>query len=973
MKIEELKAYEIIEKRRIEELKSDGIYLKHKKTGAKVVLLSNQDENKVFYIGFRTTPQESTGVFHILEHSVLCGSKNFPVKDPFIELVKGSLNTFLNAMTYPDKTVYPVASCNAKDFQNLMHVYLDAVFYPNIYNHDMTFCQEGWHYEMEDMDSDLTINGVVYNEMKGAFSSPDDVLEREIFNSLFPDTIYHEESGGDPERIPDLTYEHYIDMHKKYYHPSNSYIYLYGDMDMAEKLQFIDEQYLSAFEPLEIDSAVTLQEPFSEAVDVTKQYSISAGEDKQNKTYLSYNTVIGDNLDRKRYIAFQILDYVLCSAPGAPLKQALLDVGIGQDVYSFYDNGIIQPYFSVVAKNANVDQKAKFLEIIKQTLQTLCKEGLNKKSLEAALNYFEFKSREADFGSYPPGLMYGLQIFDSWLYADNMPFIHIEANDTFAELREKIAGTYFEDLIQEYFLQNTHSSVLVVEPVENLAEEKEKQLAQKLAQKKNNLTEEEKQEIIEKTHALVAYQEEEDDEEALACIPLLTKEDIKKEVEPLVNEERQIGTLPGLYHKIYTNGIAYIRLLFDVTSIQKELFPYLGLLKNVLGLINTKQYQYGELYDEMHLKTGGMSPVLNLYSDVNNRDKIRVSFEWKTKVLEPKMKEGMELIEEILFQSDFTDKKRLLELLQELKSHMQGTLDSAGHQVAAARATSYFSKAAAYSDMLNGLTFYDQVEEWVKNYDSCYETLITNLQNLCKEVFQKQNVLFDFTGSEEAYQEFLGLAEKLSQKLPETTEPTEKYEPILEKKQEALVTAGQVQFVAVAGNFKEAGLEYSGAMRVLRVMMGYDYLWNNIRVKGGAYGCMSSFSRNGDCYFVSYRDPNLEKTIEVYEKAADYVEHFTPDERTMTQYIIGAISDVDTPLTPAAKGLRSLSAYMTCVTEELLQKERNQILSASGESIRELAKQIRSFVSQNNICVVGTNSKVQQAKDKFLTIRNLYS
>ena len=398
-KIKGLGSYEILESRQVPDLNSYGFLLRHKKTGARLTLLSNDDNNKVFYIGFRTPPEDSTGVAHIIEHTVLCGSKNFPVKDPFIELAKGSLNTFLNAMTYPDKTVYPVASCNDKDFQNLMHVYLDAVFYPNIYKEKKIFMQEGWHYDLADMEDDLTINGVVYNEMKGAFSSPDDVLDREVLNSLFPDTAYGTESGGDPDVIPDLTYEAFLDFHKKYYHPSNSYIYLYGDMDMAEKLEFIDKEYLSGFDALAVDSAIRVQEGFAAPREMRKEYSIMEDESEKGNTYLAYNAVIGDNLDRKLYIAFQILDYALCSAPGAPLKEALIRQGIGKEIYSTYDNGVMQPYFSIVAKGAEEDQKEEFIRVIEGVLKEQAEQGIDRKALRAGLNYFEFKYRESDFGS----------------------------------------------------------------------------------------------------------------------------------------------------------------------------------------------------------------------------------------------------------------------------------------------------------------------------------------------------------------------------------------------------------------------------------------------------------------------------------------------------------------------------------------------------------------------------------------------
>ncbi|MDE6363449.1 MAG: insulinase family protein, partial [Lachnospiraceae bacterium] len=519
-KIEDLTAYEVIEKRQIDDIGAMSWLLRHKKTGARIALLSNDDENKVFYIGFRTPPTDSTGVPHIVEHTVLCGSKDFPVKDPFVELVKGSLNTFLNAMTYSDKTVYPIASCNDKDFQNLMHVYLDAVFYPNIYHEKKIFQQEGWHYEMEDADSPLTLNGVVYNEMKGAFSSPDEVHDREVVNSLYPNTPYGVESGGDPKVIPSLSYEQFLDFHRRYYHPSNSYLYLYGNMDMAEKLEWIDENYLGRFDKLEIDSALRVQAPFEKPVEIYKEYPIMEGESLEDNTYLSYNTVVGTSLDKELYYAMEILEYALCSASAAPLKQALIHKNIGTEVYSVYNNGIYQPYFSIVAKNANVSQKEEFVRIIEQELARIVKEGIDKKSLLAGLNYYEFRYREADFGSYPKGLMYGLQMLDSWLYDDHMPFDMIEAIDIFKQLKAKINTDYYEKLIEKYLINNQHKSILVVAPKEGLTAKEENELADRLAAYKAGLSDNEIAQIVADTKALHAYQEEEDSPEKLAMIPM---------------------------------------------------------------------------------------------------------------------------------------------------------------------------------------------------------------------------------------------------------------------------------------------------------------------------------------------------------------------------------------------------------------------------------------------------------------------
>lgn len=972
MKIEEMSAYEIVQKQKIEELGSDAMILRHKKTGARVALLQNTDENKVFYIGFRTPPKESTGVMHILEHSVLCGSKQFPVKDPFIELAKGSLNTFLNAMTYPDKTVYPVASCNDKDFQNLMHVYLDAVFYPNIYQKDLTFKQEGWHYELENTEDELTINGVVYNEMKGAFSSPDDVLEREIFNSLFPDTTYSEESGGDPKVIPDLTYEHYLSVHRQYYHPSNCYIYLYGDMDMAEKLDFIDKEYLSAFDALTIDSTIPTQKPFANRIEKDSFFSITESEPKQDNTYLSYNCVTGDNLDRKKYIAFQVLDYALCSAPGAVLKQALLDAGIGKDIYSFYDNGVKQPYFSIVAKNSEKDKKVSFITTIEDTLKKMISDGIDLDTLRAGLNYYEFKYREADFGSYPPGLMYGLQMFDSWLYDDSKPFIHIEANDTFKELKEEITTGYFERLLQECILDNEHKSIVIVEPYVGLVEKEEKELAQKLEQYKKTLSEEELQRLVTDTKELLAFQESEDSPEALACIPVLDRKDIKKETDKLYNEERMIAGKVSLYHPIYTNGINYMRLIFQVQDIPKEYFPYIGILKAVLGYVDTKNYSYGELFNKINLETGGIVPAINVYTNSKNLDESTLTFEWKAKTLEGKLPEAFALFQEIIFESVLTGEKRLYEIIAELKSRMQSNMMSAGHQVAAGRAQSYFSKAAATLDVINGLPCYRIVEQLEMDFAGHKKELIEALQGLCQHIFCAENLIFDFTGEEKQYKEFTKLSETFLSELPKKENVKEVYIIQPQKKNEGFLSSSQVQYVCRAGNFIKEGYAYTGALRVLKVIMGYDYLWNNVRVKGGAYGCMCSFSKSGDSYFVSYRDPNLKKTIDVYENAAAYLENFNQDERSMTQYIIGAVSELDTPLTPSAKALRSLSAYMTRQTEADFQKERDELLETTQQTIKGLAAYLNAFMKQEYLCVVGNEEKVKEEQELFENLISLF-
>lgn len=972
MNIEACKAYEIIEKREIGDLQSMSYLLRHKKTGARVALLSNEDDNKVFYIGFRTPPNDSTGVAHILEHSVLCGSKQFPVKDPFIELAKGSLNTFLNAMTYPDKTVYPVASCNDKDFQNLLHVYLDAVFYPNIYKEEKIFRQEGWHYQLEAEADELQLNGVVYNEMKGAFSSPDDMFDREVFNSLFPDTPYSFESGGDPDCIPELTYEDFLEFHRKYYHPSNSYLYLYGNMDMEEKLNWIDEQYLSRFHVLSIDSKIREQEAFRKPVEVKKEYPITDSEPVEGNAYLSYNVVVENSLDKELYVAFQVLDYALCSAPGAPLKQALLDKGIGRDVYSVYENGIKQPYFSIVAKNADLSAKEEFLSTIQQVLSQLCEKGMDEKALKAALNYFEFKYREADFGSYPKGLMYGLQMLDSWLYDEGAAFLHVEAKETFRMLRKKVGTGYFEGLIQKYLLDNPHKSVVLLEPVRNLLAKKEQEWKEKLAAYKASLGEKELLRLIEETKALAEYQETPNDEEALKSIPLLNREDMKKEAEPFVNREEILSDTKVLYHDYYTNGIGYVKLLFDIGNLPEELFAWLGLYKAVLGLMDTEYYAYGDFYNEMNMHTGGIATAVNTYVEAENTEICRVMFEVRVKTFYENLPKAFTLMEEMMFSTCFEDEKRLLEIISETKSRMQASFVSAGHSLAAVRAMSYFSKPAAVSEQMNGLPLYRLLEALEGDFENRKAEAVSKLEALTRHIFRTDTIMVDYTGEACGKEALSACIHALKGRL--FTEPvdTVAYEPKLQKKNEGLMCSSQIQYVCRAGNYIKKGFSYTGALKVLKVMLGYDYLWNQVRVRGGAYGCMCNFGRSGDSYFVSYRDPNLKRTIEVYEEAVDYVKSFSADERTLTKYIIGAISEMDTPLNPSAKGSRSLSAYMSRLAFSKTQEERDQVLDVTVEDIRALAAYLEAFMSYECLCVVGNEGKIEACREMFEKVESLF-
>ncbi len=971
MDLEKCKAYELLKEEKLKDIKSEGCLLRHKKSGARVCLISNEDENKVFYIGFRTPSFDSTGAAHILEHSVLCGSQKFPVKDPFVELVKSSLNTFLNAITYPDKTIYPVASCNGKDFQNLMEVYMDAVFNPNIYQRKEIFCQEGWHYEMESMDAPLTINGVVYNEMKGAFSSPDEMLYREILSALYPDTSYAFESGGDPDVIPDLTYEKFLDFHRKYYHPSNSYIYLYGDMDMEEKLEWMDREYLGKFEAIQVDSKVRRQEPFTEPKEVVIPYSIASGEPLEDNAYLSYNVSVGTILDPKLYVAFDILDYALLSAPGAPLKQALLDAKVGKDIMSSFDNDTLQPRFSIVAKNSSLDKKGEFLEIIKQVLKEQAEQGINKKSLLAGINSFEFRYREADFGSFPKGLLFGIECLDSWLYDDKEPFLHLHGLDVVEFLKAQVDTGYFEGLVQEYLLGNPHAALVAAEPQYGLNAQKEEALSGRLEAYKQSLGAEERQAIVDFTHHLKAYQEEPSSPEDLGKLPSLGRGDIKKKGEGLSIREHFVDDTLMLCHDIDTSGIAYFSLMFDVTGISEEMVPYLGLLKSVLGYVDTEQHTFSELANEINLHTGGIFSNFGIYPHVE-KGTIALKYEIKAKALYHEVQKAMEIIKEILSGSDFRNYGRMYEIIAQLKSRLQMGLSSAGHSTSSVRAMSYFSEGAKYTDLSQGIAFYQLVKDLEEHFEERKESLSDTLESLMPVIFNPEGLMVSIGAEPEGMAQAEEGIPALRAVLPSRPQDMARGRLKLEKRNEGFLDASQVQYVSRAGNFKKAGYAYTGALRILKVLLSYDYLWINVRVKGGAYGCMSGFGRNGDGYFASYRDPNLGSTNQVYEGIPEYLEQFQVDEEEMTRYIIGTFSGVDAPLTPGAKAGRSATAYLTGVTEEMLQREREEILQATQEDIRKLSGIVKAILDEDAFCVIGGEEKLKEEKSLFLELRNLY-
>lgn len=964
--------YTQLEKRNIDELNAIGRLFIHNKCGAKLFFITNDDNNKAFSISFRTPPIDDTGLPHILEHSVLCGSRKFPIKDPFVELAKGSLNTFLNAMTFSDKTMYPVASCNDKDFENLMDVYMDAVLYPNFLKEDKILKQEGWHYELNSEEDELTYKGVVYNEMKGVFSSPEQTLFRKIQQSLFPDNAYHFESGGDPEFIPNLTQESFIEFHKKYYHPSNSYIFIYGNADVEEKLTWLHDHYLKDFETIDINSKIPKQAPFDQRKEIIETYPISSSESLNDKTYLSLNFVTGEITDKMEYIGLEILEYLLLEAPGAPLKKALLQASIGKDVFGSFDNSILQPTFSIVVKNSDESKKDQFLDVVYSSLRKILSDGLDQRKFEAAINHFEFKIKEADYGRYPKGVVYAMKAMDSWLY-DTSPFEHFQFNETFKALREGILNGWFDQLIRQYLLDNQHASVLILKPDQEMLVRKDNEIIEKLKTYKESLSAEDIKKLVSETNDLENFQNEKESKEDLESIPLLSLEDINKEIEPMVVDEKVINNVQWLRHINFTNNIVYLQLDFDTKKVPINLIPYIGLLSAIFGKMDTDNYEYGDLSTEVNINTGGIKFNTNVYGVNDAHDVFKPKFEISGKCFSDKVPKLFHLCEEMIYHTKFEDKQRLGEVISETKSRLQMNLSSNGHVTAANRAESYFAKSALYREQVSGITYYEHLERWDSKFEEYADEIIKDLNQLVHIVFRPENLIVGVTCEKEALNILDHEMNLFIEKLDHNILSTDEIDMEPEKRNEGFMTSGKIQYVAKSGNFLQEDFHYTGYLRVLQTILSLDYLWHNVRVKGGAYGCMANFKRNGSMYFTSYRDPNLKETLDVFDNVYSYISTFSADEREMRKYVIGTISKLDQPLTPSMKNDKMLSLHFSNISDVHLQKERDEVLSTKPEDIRALAPMIKETLKQGHICVLGNESKVKTHNELFMETKNLFN
>ena len=960
-----LHGFRLIRQSEIKEISAETFLFEHEKSGARLFYVKNEDDNKVFHITFRTPPKDDTGVAHIVEHSTLCGSRKYPLKEPFVELVKGSLNTFLNAMTYPDKTMYPVASRNDKDFQNLMDVYLDAVFYPAMRENPQVLMQEGWHYEIDNPEAPLQYSGVVYNEMKGALSDPDDLLTDKITQALYPDTTYHYESGGDPAAIPQLTQEKFIAFHSRFYHPSNSYIYLYGDMDIEEKLAYLDREYLSHFDRIEVDSEIAAQQPFTEMKRVQTEYPIGADEDTKDKTYLSLVWSV-PSIDAETALGVDVLMNALLTREASPLRQALLDAHLGKDVDTASEAELRQPFLGVTVNGSEPERAEKFYGIVMDCLKKYAEEGLERTLLEASLNSTEFHLREADFGSTPKGLIYGIQIMKSWLY-DGEPEEYLRYEAALKTLRDGLKTHYYEDLIRRILIDNPYCVLLTMQPSRTLAAEKEKRTAEELAARKAEMTPADIENIIADVKALKERQQSPETPEALATIPLLKLSDIKADPEHLPLEVREEGDTKVLWSELETNGIVYLKLLFDTSAVPQDKLQYINLLNDILGAVDTKQHSYSELSNLRGLHTGGISFGVEAITKEGEPDSLLPTLRVKAKALVPKLPQLLALLAETFTESVFTDKKRVRELVEESVSTIETGMQRSAHRIVSSSVSSYFTQGGVYAN-LSAMPYYHFLKDFLADFDTSFVTMQQVFAEILPRIFNRPRLIVSITGNEKTYDAFQKAWPTFTARLSQGNYETQVYHFDTVKRNEGFTSSSQVQYVGKGANFLKLGYAYTGSMHVLETLLRYGFLWTKVRVQGGAYGAFTNFNRNGDMFFGSYRDPHLRKTLAVFDDVADWVSHFDCDDREMLKAVIGTVSGLDTPLTPVMKGSLAATRYLRGVKWEDIAKARHEVLAVTPQKIRDLAPLIDACMKEDAFCVFGNADKVNEAKDIFGTI-----
>lgn len=953
--------YIVLESEYIDDIHSQAMLLEHIKTKAKIILLSNDDNQKVFSINFKTPVNNNKGIPHIIEHSVFCGSKKYPLKDPFVELMKGSMYTFLNAITYDESTMFPIASCHTQDFKNLMDVYLDAVFHPLFLEKKEIFLQEGWHYECYE-NHEYDYNGVVFNEMRGMETSPDFLLMNAIKKSLYPDTQYQYVAGGLSQDIVNLSYEEVIDFYQKYYHPSHCCIVLYGNMDMEERLNYLDKEYLSHFTKRENKLTILSQPTFQKPQELETNYPVENENEENQGTYLAYNIKLDNCHHVKTFLTVQILDYVLMSSPSAILKHAFIKKGIGKDFDSILSTEIKQPFYSLIAMHAYSNQKEEFLNIIQETFYKLVRDGIHHDILAAAIHNIEYLCREEDYGQTPKGMIYAGKIYECMLFDEEHPFERLKTKQALKEIKNEISNGYFENFIQKYFIDNQHYSCVKLEPNASYLQEKETALYASLDEMIHSIDEQTWKGLVEETQLFLQYQEELDSSYAMKTIPVLQKSQIELEEPPIFNQELEVDGVPFLFQELPTEGIGYLKLLFDLRYIKKELWPYAGLLVEVLGLLDTQNYTYQELNEKVDKETGGIFDTIQTYHNLHKND-ISVTFESRSRFMYDEIPTVFELIKETLFNTKYQNTDRLYELLLEVKSLYMNNFIQNGHQVALQEIMCQYSLEAAYQDIFNGLSFYKFIKNILDNYENMKNDVCQHLKEVSTSLFHKEHLIVSYTGERQSLSQVQKYLSFLLDELEDVSQ-SQLYQLSLPLYQESIgfSLASQVQCVAMGGQLPKEAKQYRGHFMVLNHILNCEYLWQRVRVLGGAYGCQAYFNRDGFVAFVSYRDPQTVETIQAYHDIVHFMKNLTINERQIRQYIIGTLNSMNMPMSNATKGLQSMFYYMCGITKEELIHLRQQIIDTTPQDIVHLTSLIERMLKDVTYCIVGNEDKISECQ-----------
>lgn len=962
MDLKNLEHFTLIEEEFIEELNSKAYFLRHNETKAEVLYLENDDRIKTFGIGFRTPPVDSTGVAHIVEHCVLSGSRKYRTKEPFMDLINSSMQTFLNAMTFPDKTIYPIATRNDKDFMNLMDVYLDAVFYPRIYEMEEIFRQEGWHLELESKDEDLKYNGVVYNEMRGSYSDPDSQVQEQLAHNLHPDSTYSHDSGGDPHEIVKLKYEEFLDFHRRYYHPSNSYIFLSGKMDIEKVLGYIHEEYLKDFEYQDPNSEIEMNEPFEEKKTIETTYSVSEGEETDGKNYVAYGVDLGKSTSTKDAFMRDILREILIESDSSILMDPLLESGIGKDYFSIGSSSLPLDLF-IVGKGVEEGKLEDFVELIEKEIKNAIDNKIDSDLLDATLNKYEFRLKELGIHK---GVLLFINSLHGWLYGTS-PIEALKFKDMIEELKEKSHEGYIEKYLEEKVLNNNNKIYLVSRPVPGMFKEKDEKMMEELRDYKESLNEEEIEKLIEKTEKLFSYQLSEDTKEDKATIPRLTTDDIEEGVRHLNITEEKTNNISTIYTDEFTNGVVYFDIAFNLKNLTREELPYAGIVLDLITSLSTENYNYKDLNNAIDIHTGGINFGAAAYRRYKASEYF-VTASLRTRVLPEKIEELDNLLQEIIFKTKYDDKKRIYDLMVMNKEAKESMIEGAGHSIISTEVRSMMSDHTDIANLLGGRKGLFFLKEGIKEFENDSEKFMEKLAFVHKKIFNK-SIVISVAGEKEDYEKIKDIVfenyEKLSDFSEDLVYQRDRISSI------ALKKSSNVVYVSDGFDFKKLGYEYKGSMAVLSKILSGGYLHTNVRAKGGAYGVGISISQHGPVVTYSYRDPNLDNTFEVYDRIPEYIENLDLSQEELTNYIIATMNQFDPPIDTSQYSAIALSRHFTQMTCEVAEKLKKEAIETTPGEIRAYADMFYAIQGKKFYGVLGSPELIDKSERQYEVVEKI--